>query len=181
MPRFVVLLRGVNVGKGNRVPMAELRALLEGRGFGAVRTLLNSGNVVVDAPGRSAAAHAKTVHGAIEDEFGLDVAVVVKSKAEFLAAVDEVPADLPAAEHSRVLLAFAQKASTIQALSALEPLIEKPERLVMGEHAARFHLPDGIHTSKAGKAMLGKPGRGVTSRNLATVLKLKALVETDGA
>ncbi|HEY8589215.1 MAG TPA: DUF1697 domain-containing protein, partial [Naasia sp.] len=46
--RYVALLRGVNVG-GVKVPMAELRSLLEDAGFGRVRTLLASGNVLLDA------------------------------------------------------------------------------------------------------------------------------------
>ena len=46
MPTFIALLRGINVGKAKRVPMAELRALLAGLGYGDVQTLLNSGNAV---------------------------------------------------------------------------------------------------------------------------------------
>jgi uncharacterized protein (DUF1697 family) len=46
MPRFVVLLRGVNVGKGNRVAMVEFKESLEGLGYTDVKTLLNSGNAV---------------------------------------------------------------------------------------------------------------------------------------
>ena len=42
----IALLRGINVGKAKRVAMAELRALVEKLGYGDVRTLLNSGNVV---------------------------------------------------------------------------------------------------------------------------------------
>ena len=55
MGRFVVLLRGVNVGKGNKVPMAEFRATLEGLGHGSVRTLLNSGNAVFSSASRNTA------------------------------------------------------------------------------------------------------------------------------
>ena len=55
MPTFIALLRGVNVGKGKRVPMAELRDLLSGLGFAEVTTLLNSGNAVFRATGSSPA------------------------------------------------------------------------------------------------------------------------------
>jgi uncharacterized protein (DUF1697 family) len=47
VPAFVALLRGVNVGKGKRVPMGELRALLCALGYTGVSTLLNSGNAVL--------------------------------------------------------------------------------------------------------------------------------------
>ena len=46
MPAFLALLRGVNVGKAKRVPMAELRRVLEDLGCTNVATLLNSGNAV---------------------------------------------------------------------------------------------------------------------------------------
>ena len=49
----VALLRGINVGTAKRVAMEDLRALMGGLGYGDVRTLLNSGNVVFSANGRS--------------------------------------------------------------------------------------------------------------------------------
>lgn len=54
MPRFVALLRGVNVGKGKRVPMAELRKVLTALDYRDVQTLLNSGNAVFESGGRAA-------------------------------------------------------------------------------------------------------------------------------
>ena len=53
MPLYVALLRGVNVGRAKRVPMADWRALLEELGCEGVRTILNSGNAVFRAAGRS--------------------------------------------------------------------------------------------------------------------------------
>jgi len=53
VPKFVVLLRGVNVGGAKRVPMAQFRALLSDLGYGGVGTLLNSGNAVFSAASRS--------------------------------------------------------------------------------------------------------------------------------
>lgn len=61
MPQFVALLRGVNVGKGNRVPMAEFRLMLEQIGYTEVKTLLNSGNAVFTSSGRSGKKHAQVI------------------------------------------------------------------------------------------------------------------------
>ena len=52
--RHVALLRGINVGTAKRVAMADLRALVEGLGYGDVSTLLNSGNVVFTVPAKAA-------------------------------------------------------------------------------------------------------------------------------
>ncbi len=54
MPVYVALLRGVNVGKAKRVPMADLRAVLAGLDCTDVATLLNSGNAVFRSKARSA-------------------------------------------------------------------------------------------------------------------------------
>lgn len=176
MAQFVLLLRGVNVGKGNRVPMAELRDLLEAQGFTAVRTLLNSGNALFGATRGSAAAHAKAVRAALEDRLGVSVEVVVKSASDFTAIVAGNTLDAPPEAHSRLLVAFAQDRAAIQGLRSLVPLVRPSERLLLGSHAAYLLCPGGLLESKAATALLGKAGRAVTTRNWATVLKLRDLL-----
>ncbi|MGB5621126.1 MAG: DUF1697 domain-containing protein [Gammaproteobacteria bacterium] len=176
MSRFVILLRGVNVGKANRVPMAEFRSLLEGLGNTAVKTLLNSGNAVVSSAGRSEAKHAKAISEALQGQLNVDVPVVVKSAGTFAAAIAQSPAPPPEAEHSRFLVAFAQDTAALKDLNAIESLVQTPERFAIGDHAAYLHCASGIRESKAARALLGELGRGVTTRNWATALKLEALV-----
>jgi uncharacterized protein (DUF1697 family) len=176
MPRFVVLLRGVNVGKGNRVPMAKFRALLEANGYTRVRTLLNSGNAVFHSAGRSVTAHANAVSAALHERLGLSVPVVVKSSSDFFAAVAENTLAPAADQHSRFLVAFAQEPATIEALSTLRPLVRAPERLLIGRHAAYLHCARGILESLAASALLGKAGRAVTTRNWGTTLKIETLL-----
>ena len=176
MPQFVVLLRGVNVGKGNRVPMATFRMLLEAQGFAEVRTLLNSGNAIFRSTTRSAASHAEAIGAGLQESLGASVLVVVKSSAEFLAVVAENPFALPENDHSRFLVAFAQSKAATQTLSVLLPMLQPPERFYIGNHAAYLHCAGGMLESRAGSALLGKLGRKVTTRNWATVLKLKALL-----
>jgi uncharacterized protein (DUF1697 family) len=179
--QFVVLLRGVNVGKANRVPMAAFRELLEAQGFSEVRTLLNSGNAVFRSAGRSAAGHAKAIGAGLKESLGVGVLVVVKSSSEFLAAVAENPLVFPENHHSRFLVAFAQGEAATQRLSVLLPMLAPPERCHIGGHAAYLHCAGGILKSKAGSSLLGKLGREVTTRNWATVLKLKALLGSGAA
>lgn len=176
MPHFVVLLRGVNVGKGNRVPMAEFRALLEAQGFTGVQTLLNSGNAVFRSTGRSATAHASAVSAALRERLGLSIHVMVKSASDFGAAVAGNTLAPAADQYSRFLVAFAQEQAAIEALEALRPLLRAPERLLIGKHAAYLHCARGILESEAANALLGKAGRAVTTRNWATTLKLEALL-----
>jgi uncharacterized protein (DUF1697 family) len=181
MPKFVALLRGVNVGKANRVPMAELRALLSGLGHCNVATLLNSGNAVFQAAKGSPAKHAADVAAAISRQLKIDVAVVVKSASELASVVSANSLARMAPDHSRLLVAFAQDAKALSELAAIEALVTPPEQFVLGTHAAYLHCASGILESSAGKALLGKQGKGATTRNWATVLKLHALANEPDA
>ena len=175
MPRFVVLLRGVNVGKGNRVPMAEFRLMLEELGFSDVKTLLNSGNAVVSSSGRSGARHALIIAAKLEEAFGVSTAVIVKSSAELAAVVESNPLVVPDSEHSRFVVAFGPEESALRSLESVLPPAKEPERLVITSKAAYVYCPARLLESKVGAALLGKAGRGVTTRNWSTVLKLAAL------
>lgn len=176
MPRFVVLLRGVNVGKGNRIAMAEFKLLLEGLGYTDVKTLLNSGNAVFASLARSGAKPAADIASHVESSFGVTTPVIVKSAAEVTAIINGNPIVPPEGDHSRFLVAFGPDEKALQALSPLLPLARDPERLVITSRAAYLHCPGGLLESQVGGAMLGNAGRGVTTRNWATVLKLGALL-----
>lgn len=176
LPTFVALLRGVNVGKAKRVPMAELRALLGDLGYTGVATLLNSGNAVFDATKGSPATHAADIAGAIASKLHVDVPVIVKSAEELASIVDDNTLAPEASDHSRLLVAFVQDPVDLQPLVAgTEPWVVAPERFLVGRSAAYLHCANGILESKAATALLGKAGKAATTRNWATVLKLKAL------
>jgi uncharacterized protein (DUF1697 family) len=177
MAQFVALLRGVNVGKARRVPMAAFRELLEGLGHRAVRTLLNSGNAVFASNARSSAALAQGIRARLLERLQLDVPVIVKPAAEWRAAVAGNPIAVDATAHSRLLVAFAQEPATLAALAGLEPLLRPPECFAIGRHAGYLYCVHGILESRVGAALLGKAGHGVTTRNWATVLKLQALLQ----
>lgn len=177
MTTFVALLRGVNVGKAKRVPMADLRALLGELGYTGIATLLNSGNAVFQSAGGTPAKHAVDIAAAIASRLQVEVPVIVKSARELSAIVAENPLADGAQDHSRLLVAFVQDPKTLANLAAIEPLLVEPEAFVVGKGAAYLHCASGLLESKAGEALLGKVGRGTTTRNWATVLKLQALVK----
>jgi uncharacterized protein (DUF1697 family) len=177
MPTFVALLRGVNVGKAKRVPMAELRALLSGLGYTGVATLLNSGNAVFHAPRGTPAKHSADIAAAISARLNVEVAVIVKSASELAAIISENPIKAAAEEHRRFLVAFVQDARALSSLAAIESLVVTPERFAVGKNAGYLLCATGILESKAWEALLGKAGKSTTTRNWATVLRLQALVK----
>jgi uncharacterized protein (DUF1697 family) len=175
MPTFVALLRGINVGKAKRIPMAELRDLLGELGYTGIATLLNSGNAVFQASKGTSAKRASEISAAIATKFQIEVPVIVKSAKELAAIAAENPFAKKAADHSRLLIAFVQDAKSLTGLKPLQTLAVPPEEFVVGKNAAYLHCVSGILESKVGKALLGKEGKATTTRNWATVLKLLIL------
>jgi uncharacterized protein (DUF1697 family) len=179
MKRHIALLRGINVGKAKRVPMADLRALMEDLGYVGVRTLLNSGNAVFDAKGGTAVGHAKKLKAAILDRIGVDCEVIVKTAADLAAAIAEHPLRRHAEDDARMQVLFVQEATTLAELKSLESGDWAPEVLAVGEHAVWIWCAIGIIESRVAKAV-GKvlKERG-TARNWATLQKLQAMVDAD--
>ncbi|MGE4049447.1 MAG: DUF1697 domain-containing protein [Piscinibacter sp.] len=178
----MVLLRGVNVGKGNKVPMAEFRAVLEEFGHTEVQTLLNSGNAVFSSASRSPAKLATDIASSVQSRFGVVTPVIVKSAAELAAIVANNPIVPPESENSRFLVAFAMDRAKLQELSSLQSLLQPPgERLAVTEQAAYLHCAGGLLESKAGEAILGRGGRSITTRNWGTTLKLASLLTGSAA
>src|SRR5690242_2612616 len=117
----VALLRGINVGRAKRVAMADLRALVEGLGFGEVRTLLNSGNVVFTAPDTAAGAAAH-IEAALAERLGVSSRVTVLAATELAAVLAGNPLTAVATDPSRFLIAILANPSDIR---RLEPLAER--------------------------------------------------------
>src|SRR4051812_4719189 len=105
MTRYAVLLRAVNVGGRNKVPMPWLREALTDAGHRDVATYVQSGNVVLSTSD-SAAAVAKTVNRLINAEHSLDVDVVVRSKAQLAAVVKNNPFPDHADDHKALHVTF---------------------------------------------------------------------------
>jgi uncharacterized protein (DUF1697 family) len=171
--RFVALLRGINVGRAHQLGMPRLTELLTGRGYGNVRTHLRSGNVVLDSD-LSEAELAADLSGAIEQEFGFDVPVVVRTGAEIAAVVAGDPFATVATDPARYLVTFLPEPPAAAAVDALPPA-DSGEYLVRGRELYLW-LPDGIaNTPLAGwkwDRLLGVAGTG---RNWNTVRKLAEL------
>jgi uncharacterized protein (DUF1697 family) len=179
MPRFVVLLRGVNVGTANRVPMSEFRALLAGLGFSAVRTLLNSGNAIFDAAEPSAQVHAGAIQTSLLARLEVSTPVVVKTAEEWSRIVQGNPIAPAEAEWTRFLVAFGNTTDDVRTLAPLTAMVQGQERIAITDEAAYLHCADGIKASKVGTAALGRAGRRVTTRNWATVVRVMSLVQGD--
>jgi uncharacterized protein (DUF1697 family) len=179
MQRHIALLRGINVGKAKRVPMADLRSLMASLGYAGVRTLLNSGNAVFDAAGGTPAGHAKKLRAAILATLGVECEVIVKRAADLAAAIAEHPLRRHANDDARLLVMFVQEASTLAELKPLQAEDWAPEAFAVGEHAAWLWCAGGIIESRVAKAVGRLLKERGTARNWATVQKLQAMALAD--
>ncbi len=177
--RHVALLRGINVGRAKRVAMADLRALVEGLGFEDARTLLNSGNVVFTAPGRTAKGAAARIEKALVEELGVAARVTVISAAELDRIVDANPLLDVAGDPSRLLVAVLQDARDRTKIVPLQKQAFGADALALGPRAAYMWCSEGVLASKLAEAVGRALGSGVTSRNWTTILKIQALTRDE--
>ena len=180
MPRFVALLRGINVGGNRKVPMAELRALAEELGLGEPSTYVQSGNLVFAARGQAPSLEARLEKG-LEERFGFEVPVVVRDAAAWRALLAGNPWPALAREDPAHLLAGLAKAPLPKA--AAGELLERAqgkERVALGGGALWIHYAAGIARSKLTPALLDRcAGSSVTARNWRTLTELASLLEDD--
>ena len=174
--RHVALLRGINVGRAKRISMADLRSLVEGLGYGDVRTLLNSGNVVFTASGSSGRDAAARIEKAIETELEISSRVIVLDAAALDAIVEQNPLLGVARDPSRLLVAVLRDRADRARLKPLQKQTWKPDALALGERVVYVWCADGILASKLYEAVMRSLGDAMTARNWATILKLQALV-----
>lgn len=89
--KYVALLRGVNVGGANMVSMAELKAAFEAAGMTAVRTYINSGNLVFTLADADQPGLADLLRAAMRDRTGLDIDLQLRDEDQYRAIVDAIP------------------------------------------------------------------------------------------
>ena len=196
MASHVVLLRGINVGGRNKVPMADLREVVTSLGHTGVSTYIQSGNVLFSTAEDDTAKLATALEAAIEGRFGIWSSVVVLSRDELarvLAANPYPDEPNPRMVHV-VFLNGSPPQDLLDRISAAESAAAaKGSRDTVqlagpaaGQPPALFlHTPDGFGTSELAQNVFkilappkkSKPGLAATARNWATATKLLSLCE----
>ena len=176
MPRYVALVRGVNVGGKNKLPMAELRALLESLGYGDVRTLIQSGNVVLTA---SKAVKPATLETAIAKRFGISPAVVLRTPRELENAIAANP--FPRADTASLHIGFMAQKPAAPVVKTLDVARFQPDELAIRGRELYLHLPNGMGRSKLPAYVDRQLKIPTTVRNWNTVAKLLELALGDEA
>jgi uncharacterized protein (DUF1697 family) len=184
---MVALLRSVNVGGRNRVPMAELRAMVETLGFEGVQTYVQSGNVVLTGTG-SASSVARTVQEGIAETFGLDVPVIVRSTRQLTRILTTHPFAVAGVDPKTVHVTFLATAPTANQAKALAKVGTDAERdgsfgddrFVLDGTEVYLHCPAGYGETKFNNAFFERRAAVVaTTRNWKTVTTLATMARLD--
>ena len=167
--KSVILLRGVNVGGHNKLPMKELCAILEALGADNPQSYIQSGNVVIDG-----ALSADAIGAAIEAAKGFRPYVLVLSGNTFLDIVAQNPFE--AFDGKLVHIWFTAGAFTFDQENA-DRLRADSEALHVGARAVYLHAPEGIGRSKLATKIEKLAGVPCTARNMNTVFKLLEMLD----
>ena len=174
--RKVALIRGINVGRSKRVPMADLRALVADFGHADVRTVLNSGNVVFTAKDDTPAELATQIEKALLMRVDVTARVVVLTEAEMSAVMSENTLLDKADDPSKLIVAVPLAAGDC---SKLEPLLDQEwddDAIALGSRAAYLWCAGGILESRLPQTVSRALKEAVTTRNWATMTKLHELM-----
>ena len=175
---YVALLRGINVGGKNKVPMAELRSALADRECSEVRTYIQSGNVVLRSC-LDAAELSEIIEQTVEQQFGIAVPVVVRTAATWSGYLVRNPFPAESAEDGgRVLLVLSTEAPAKTAASELTEAATQGERVEQVGDALWIHYANGVGRSKLTPALLDRRiGSPATARNWRTVMQLGEMLD----
>ena len=187
MATHVALLRGINVGGNNKVPMAELREVVASLGHTGVSTYIQSGNVLFTAQAGADAddsALAAGLEQAIEQAFGLRLRVVVLSRAELAQVISDNPYGAePNPKYVHAMFFPAEPGPEVrESVAAAERQAAQKggrDEATMVGRTLFLHTPDGYGRSELAVRLARASGAGTTgtARNMATVTKLLALCD----
>jgi uncharacterized protein (DUF1697 family) len=188
MSTYVGMLRSINVGGRNRMAMRDLERLVTSLGFGRVATYLQSGNLVFTGTG-SPAATARTIEQGITTEFGLDVPVIVRSKAQFTRVLGGSPYARPELDPTTLHVTFLSQSPAPERSRRLAEVAELaasdgtfgPDRFEIAGDAVYLHCPGGYGVTKLNNTFFERRlGVTATTRNWRTVTALADLVAGAG-
>jgi len=173
----LALLRGVNVGGHKQISMADLRDLLTQLGLADVRSVLQSGNLVFGATGRTSAQLERLLETEAEKRLALKTDFFVRTAKEWQGVVAHNPFRKEAArDPGHLVVMFLKHASSATGVEALQQAIKGREVVAAGSKHLYIVYPDGIGRSRLTNAVIDKQlGTRGTGRNWNTVLKLAAL------
>lgn len=174
--RWIILLRGVNVGGKNKLPMKDLVTLLEDLGWSDVKTYIQSGNVAAVGPRGNRAEFAESIAASIlqHSHFKPDIHLMTAKEFEGAAAKNPFPGAIK--DPKSLHLSFLSKVPSPKSVEALEALMIASESFEIIGKTLYFHAPEGIGRSKFAANVERLLGVSATGRNWRTIESILGLL-----
>ncbi len=170
MKTYILLLRGINVGGKNILPMKELVVLLEKSGFDNVKTYIQSGNVVLQSKKKPST----EIETLISKQFGFKPKILALEKSDFDLSIKNNPYHPEEGKTAHFM--FCSKTPKLN-VEKLKQLATKSEQFQLIDKVFYLYAPDGIGRSKLAASVESCLGVPTTGRNLNTMNKLKQMVD----
>lgn len=168
---YVFLLRGVNLGGYNKLPMADLRTVLTDRGLEKVSTYIASGNVFADSALGSEEV-ALLVRTVILDSFELEIPVLVRTHEELVSVAERNPFGY-ITDYSKLAITFLETEPDPLSITVLRTANPEPEQFVIDGTTMYAYYPNGFGQTKLTSTLIDRKLKTIsTTRNLNTLLKL---------
>ncbi len=174
---YVALLRGINVGGKNKLPMKDLVGIFAESGCEEPRSYIQSGNVVFDANPAVAAAVAGRVAARIADRFGYRTPVVLRTAADLAAVLAHNPFLAAGVADEELHVYFLADRPDPRRVESLDTDRSPPDRFAVHGREVYLWLPDGMARTKLTNAYFdSKLATTSTARNWRTITKLYELM-----
>ena len=175
MSAWIALLRGINVGGKNVLPMKDLTELIETAGCTDVKTYVQSGNAVFRSSKTAATQLAKQIAHGVAERRGFRPGVLVLSIRELEQAVAANPFPEAESDPKALHVFFLAESPKLPNIVSLNAIKSENETFVLEGKAFYLHAPDGIGRSKLAQRTERLLGVDATGRNWRTVTKVLAL------
>jgi uncharacterized protein (DUF1697 family) len=174
---YIILLRGINVG-GRTIPMAELKACFEKAGYRKVRTVLQTGNVILDSPEKKAATLRARVESLLSKTFGYPARVLVLAPETLRALAEKYPFTGVGSEFHRYIV-FTEDGFEKELVKLAGTLDKSMEEIKAGKDVLYWRVRKGSTLDSDFGKLMGKAAAKhfMTNRNLNTLEKVLAKCE----
>lgn len=174
----VALLRGINVGGKNKLPMRDLTGMFVEAGCENVRTFIQSGNVIFTAGSSALPRLEAVIASTISERFGYTTPVILRTAAELRAVVSNNPFLRAGAAEDILHVMFLTDSPSPAKVTALDPNRSSPDAFLVRGREIYLQLPNGVARTKLGNAWFdSKLNTTSTQRNWRTVTKLLEMME----
>jgi uncharacterized protein (DUF1697 family) len=175
---YVALLRGVNMGGKNKLPMKELAKIFANAGCGGVKTYIQSGNVVFTALASVCDGLAERVSQQIEKKIGHKPPVLLRSQEQMTEVVRNNPYLRPGVDFKSLCVVFLANKPKAQDVAKLDPNRSPGDEYTLRRQEIYLYLPNGVADSKLTNAYFdSKLGTVSTARNWRTTVTLVEMME----